>query len=139
MLYQDCALLRQNGCTESSLGKFFRFNTEFHDEKPCLLTFCADSVSYSHLPPFGLPLLYCLRERSHHWVKTCTFNFASFTHWMTLGLLLTAFTSILIVTWGLVAQLIKVLKIVENVRPSLLPLERIFERRKKSKMEREIC
>lgn len=115
------------------------FNTEFHAEQPCLITFCADSVPYSHLPPFGLPLLYCLPERSHHWVKTHAFNFASFTHWMTLGLLLTAFTSILIVTWGLVAQLIKVLKIIWNVQPSLLPPERIFEPKKKSKMEREIC
>lgn len=58
---------------------------------------------------------------------------------MTLGLLLTAFTSILIVTWGLVAQLIKALKIIWNVQPSLLPLERIFEPKKKSEMEREIC
>lgn len=88
------------------------FNVEFHAEEPCLLTVCIDSVSYSHLLPFGLPLPYGLLERSHHWVKTHAFNFASFTHWMTLGLLLTAFTSILIVTWGLVAQLIKVLKII---------------------------
>lgn len=57
---------------------------------------------------------------------------------MTLGLLLTAFTSILIVTWGLVTvnQIPK-----NNLKCASLPLplERIFEPKTKSKIERDIA